>query len=79
MSTTLLQERTDDEWRGRVAGTDYLLLTSMMGFSALGAGLILEEGLLTLREVIALTAMIQIAMGAIWLIFATPEERAIIS
>ena len=79
MSTTLLQERTGDEWRGRVAGTDYLLLTSMMGFSALGAGLILEEGLLTLREVIALTAMIQIAMGAIWLIFATPEERAIIN
>ena len=39
LSTTLLQERTEDEWRGRVAGTDYFLLTGMMGFSALGAGL----------------------------------------
>lgn len=79
MSTTLLQERTDDEWRGRVAGTDYLLLTSMMGFSALGAGLILEGGHLTLRETIALTAIIQIGMGAIWLIFATPKERLMIN
>ena len=79
MSTTMLQERTDDEWRGRVAGTDYLLLTSMMGFSALGAGLILEGGHLTLRETIALTAIIQIGMGAIWLVFATPKERLMLN
>ena len=79
MSTTLLQERTDDEWRGRVAGTDYLLLTSMMGFSALAAGLILEGDYLTLRETIALTAIIQIGMGGIWLVFATPKERLMLN
>ena len=79
MSTTLLQERTDDEWRGRVAGTDYLLLTSMMGFSALAAGLILEGDYLTLRGTIALTAIIQIGMGAIWLVFATPRERLMLN
>ena len=51
----------------------------MMGFSALGAGLILEGGHLTLRETIALTAVIQIGMGAIWLIFATPKERLMLN
>tara|TARA_B100001121_G_scaffold303942_1_gene318681 strand:+ start:61269 stop:62513 length:1245 start_codon:yes stop_codon:yes gene_type:complete len=78
MSTTLLQERTDDEWRGRVAGTDYLLLTGIMGLSALGAGLVLEEGIFSLRETIALTAMIQIVMGGIWVLFVTPSERSMI-
>ena len=78
MSTTLLQERTDDEWRGRVAGTDYLLLTGIMGLSALGAGLVLEEGIFSLRETIAVTAMIQIVMGGIWVLFATPSERSMI-
>ena len=75
LSTTLLQERTADEWRGRVAGTDYFLLTGMMGFSALGAGLVMEYDVLSLRETIAVTALIQIAMGIIWLTLATPSER----
>ena len=79
LSTTLLQERTEDEWRGRVAGTDYLLLTAMMGFSALGAGMVLEGGFMSLRETIALTAIIQIAMGLLWLVFATPRERELLS
>ena len=79
LSTTLLQERTEDEWRGRVAGTDYLLLTAMMGFSALGAGMVLEGGFMSLRETIALTAIIQIAMGLVWLVFATPRERELLS
>ena len=76
LSTTLLQERTADEWRGRVAGTDYFLLTGMMGFSALGAGLVMEYDVLSLRETIAVTAFIQIAMGIIWLVLATPSERS---
>ena len=75
LSTTLLQERTEDEWRGRVAGTDYFLLTGMMGFSALGAGLVMEYDILSLRETIAVTALIQVVMGLIWLILVTPSER----
>ena len=76
LSTTLLQERTDDEWRGRVAGTDYFLLTGMMGFSALGAGLVMEYDILSLRETVAVTAFIQIVMGLIWLVLVTPSERS---
>ena len=75
-STTLTQERAGDEWRGRVAGADFLALTFMMGTSAITAGFILENELLELREVIALSAIIQIIMGIGWILLATPKEKA---
>ncbi|MGY8703586.1 MAG: hypothetical protein ACKVGY_04560, partial [Candidatus Poseidoniales archaeon] len=62
-STTMLQARSDDEWRGRVAS------------SALGAALILENNILELREVIAITGIIQIAIGICWTIFISPSEK----
>ena len=76
-STTLTQERAGDEWRGRVAGADFLALTFMMGTSAITAGYILENEFLQLREVIALSAIIQIIMGIGWIIFASPREKEI--
>jgi hypothetical protein len=76
-STTMLQTRSDDEWRGRVAGTDYLVITFTMGSSALAAALILENELLELRGVIAITGAIQIAIGLLWVIFASPSEKKI--
>ena len=76
-STTLTQERAGDEWRGRVAGADFLALTLMMGLSAITAGFILENQLLQLREVIALSALIQIIMGIGWILFASPKEKII--
>ena len=76
-STTLTQERAGDEWRGRVAGADFLALTLMMGLSAITAGYILENELLQLREVIALSALIQIIMGIGWILLASPKEKVI--
>ncbi len=76
-STTLTQERAGDEWRGRVAGADFLALTLMMGLSAITAGFILENQFLHLREVIALSALIQIIMGIGWILFASPKEKII--
>ena len=76
-STTLTQERAGDEWRGRVAGADFLALTLMMGLSAITAGFILENHFLQLREVIALSALIQIIMGIGWILFASPKEKII--
>jgi predicted membrane channel-forming protein YqfA (hemolysin III family) len=78
LSTTLLQKRSDDEWRGRVAGTDHFGITVMMGISALSAGLIMENELLSLVEVIALTGMVQIMLGLAWIMLASPSEKKII-
>ena len=79
LSTTMLQERAADEWRGRVAGTDNLGITLTMGISALAAGLVMEHDLLALRELIALTGLIQISVGLIWLVLASPHERRFIA
>ena len=79
LSTTFLQERTADEWRGRVAGTDHFGITLMMGVSALAAGLIMQYELLGLREVIALTGMVQIVLGLAWILLASPQEKALLS
>jgi MFS family permease len=78
LSTTFLQERTADEWRGRVAGTDHFGITVMMGISAVAGGLIMENDLLGLRELIALTGLVQIVLGLAWIALASPHERELL-
>ena len=79
LSTTFLQERTADEWRGRVAGTDHFGITVMMGISAVAGGLIMENDLLGLRELIALTGLVQIVLGLSWIALASPQEKMLLS
>ena len=76
LSTTLLQERSADEWRGRVAGTDHFGITLMMGISAFAGGYILTENILDLREPIAVTGMVHITLCLLWLALVSgPEKR----
>lgn len=75
LSTTMLQERSEDEWLGRVFGTDSLGITLTMGLSTVAAGLILENGMLSLRETIIVTGALQILAGVLWIILATPKEK----
>ena len=74
-STTLLQRRTENEWMGRVAGTDNLIITLVMGISTISAGYIIEESLLSLRETLLLTGLIQISVGLLWVLFSSPKEK----
>ena len=78
LSTTFLQERSADEWRGRVAGTDHFGITLMMGISAVIGGLIMENNILGLRELIALTGMVQIALGLAWIVLASSHEKRLL-
>ena len=75
LSTTMLQKRSEDEWLGRVFGTDSLGITMTMGLSTVAAGLILENDLLTLRETIIATGTMQILAGLLWVLLATPSEK----
>ena len=75
LSTTMLQKRSADEWLGRVFGTDSLGITMTMGLSTVAAGLILENGIMTLRETIIATGALQIMAGLLWILLATPEEK----
>ena len=78
-STTLLQRRTDNDWMGRVAGTDNLIIVLLMGVSTITAGYILEEGLMTLREVLLVTGILQMTVGGLWLLLASPRERVFLA
>ena len=75
LSTTLLQERSADEWRGRVAGTDHLGITLMMGISAIAGGYILTVNILDLRELIAVTGMVQITLCILWIALVSGPEK----
>jgi hypothetical protein len=50
----------------------------MMGISAVVGGLIMENGLLELRELIALTGMVQIVLGLAWIVLASPQEKTLL-
>ena len=75
LSTVLLQERSDDEWRGRLFSTDFLLMTTVNGCSTLVASLMLEYTDITLREGIQLFAILQVLSGIIWVMLMMPSER----
>lgn len=75
LSTVLLQERSDDEWRGRMFSTDFLLMTTVNGFSTLAASLMLEYTDITLRQGIQIFATLQVLSGIIWVMLMMPSER----
>ena len=75
LSTVLLQERSDDEWRGRLFSTDFLLMTTCNGLSTLAASLMLEYTEVTLREGIQLFAFLQVLSGIVWVVLMLPKER----
>ena len=75
LSTVLLQERSEDEWRGRLFSTDFLLMTTVNGCSTLVASLMLEYTDVTLRQGIQLFAVLQVASGIIWVMLMLPRER----
>jgi len=75
LSTVLLQERSEDEWRGRMFSTDFLLMTTVHGLSTLVAALMIEYGPWELREVLQIFAVGQILSGLIWVALVSPGER----
>ena len=78
-STTPLQRSSEDEWMGRVAGTDNLVITLTMGVSTIFAGLGMEYDVVTLREMLLITAGIQISVGVLWLLLASPREKSFLA
>jgi hypothetical protein len=76
LSTVLLQERSEDEWRGRMFSTDFLLMTLVNGFSTLAASLLLEYTEVTLYDAVKLFAVLQIISGVVWVMLVTPGEKA---
>lgn len=73
LSTTLLQDRTEDRLRGRVFSTDWLLVTVVQSVSILITGAVLEAGV-DLPTVFFSLAAVQVAVGVAWLALVAPAE-----
>ncbi len=75
LSSTMLQKRTEDRYRGRVFSTDWLLVMSAESVSILVASLLLEIGWIDLVGSFRLFAGLQVACGVLWWIIVVPRER----
>lgn len=77
LSTVMLQQRAEDQYRGRIFATDWLLVTLTETMSIAVAALLLEFVLPgELRTVILLFAGAQLLTGALWWMLVVPAERA---
>ncbi len=74
MSTVILQQRSIDAYRGRIFATEWLLVMVAETLSILLAGLVLQAGLLGLRETIVLLAGLQILCGVVWVLWIRRYE-----
>lgn len=66
LSTVILQERSIDAYRGRIFATEWLLVMTAESLSILGAGALMQAGILDLRMTIVLLGAIQIVCGLMW-------------
>jgi nucleoside permease NupC len=55
--------------------TDFLLMTSVNGFSTMAASLLLEYTEVGLRNAMVLFATLQIFSGLLWIILTRPGEK----
>jgi MFS family permease len=74
-ANVLLQQRTADEFRGRVFATEWLLIMLADSLSILAAATLLESGVLTLRGAFFTFAFVQVATAAVWFATVVPAER----
>lgn len=75
MSTVLLQRRTPDTFRGRIFSTEWLLFTVTQSASVLTASILLENNILTIRQVILIFAILLAVTGLVWNFTITAREK----
>lgn len=75
LSTVLLQQRSADQFRGRVFANEWLFVMTTETVSILVASLVLEMGLFSLRNTVFIFGIISIVSGLIWLMKAVPAEK----
>ena len=74
-STVLLQKRSEDNFRGRVFSTEWLLFTLGNSLSVVVASVLLEWQIVALQTLISLYAVGLMAAGLLWLVTVANWER----
>ena len=75
LSTVLLQERADDDFRGRVFATQFLLLTLFETISTLVASALVEAGM-SLSTGFLVFGGFRVVCGLAWLALIVPREKS---
>jgi len=75
LASVLLQQRTEDAFRGRVFATEWLGVLFSESCSILAASMLLEWQVLSLREAVLAFALVQGLIGLAWLAVIVPRER----
>ncbi|MCA9514683.1 MAG: MFS transporter [Myxococcales bacterium] len=68
LSLVWLQARVPDEVRGRVFGSEMVMVAGLEGLSTLTAAVLLETGRVGLAPAVFLFGGLQVAVGALWLV-----------
>ena len=76
LSAVLLQQRTEDRYRGRVFATEFLLLMLANSLSIFLTSLLIEIGVLTPRTAVQALALLLVVLGTAWSFWAVPAERS---
>ncbi len=76
LSTTLLQKRSEDRFRGRVFATDWFFVTLIQSGSIVVGALLLEAGM-SLHTVILSFGIVQIISGLLWVLVVAPAEQSV--
>lgn len=75
LATVMLQKRTEDRFRGRVFGTEWMLVMATEALSIFVASLLLEADAFDLRTGFLIFGAVQVACGLLWLLLVVPRER----
>lgn len=73
LSTVMLQQVTEDSYRGRVFATEWLFVMLIDSISILVAGILLQLQWLSLRQVVMLYAGVSFSVGIVWALWKMPE------
>ncbi len=75
LSTVMLQQITEDAYRGRVFATEWLFVMLVNSVSILMAGIILELEWLSLGQVVMVYAGVSFSVGIGWVLWRFPDDE----
>jgi MFS family permease len=75
LSTTYLQKRTEDAYRGRVFASESILYTFIPAISQLLTAFVIDRGWFTVRETIGWLSVFTVIVGLLWLFIVIPMEK----
>lgn len=75
LSTTYLQKRTEDAYRGRVFASESILYTFIPAISQLITAFVIDREWFSVREAMGWLSVFTIIVGLLWLIIVIPVEK----